>query len=57
MTVDAKIFGPIRMGWSVRYKHRLNHDDGNVGSTWYVPGYGKQSNARIGGTFNITIEM
>lgn len=57
MTVDAKIFGPIRMGWSVRYKHRLNHDDGNVGNTWYVPGYGKQSNSRIGGSFNITLEM
>ena len=57
LTVDAKIFGPVRMGWSVRYKHRLNHDDGNVGNTWYVPGYGKQGNTRLGGTFNVTIEI
>ena len=26
--VDAKIWGPVRLGWSVRYKRRLAHDDG-----------------------------
>ncbi|MGI6221988.1 MAG: DUF6048 family protein [Prevotella sp.] len=56
-SIDAKIFGPIRMGWSVRYKHRLHHDDGTIGNTWYVPGYGKQGNSRLGGTFNITFEI
>lgn len=55
--IDAKMWGPIRMGWSARYKRRLFHDDGNVGRPWYVPGYGKQGNARLGGTFNIIIEF
>lgn len=55
--VDAKIWGPIRMGWSVRYKRRLFHNDGDLGNTYYVPGYGKQGGSRFGGTFNVTFEL
>lgn len=55
--IDAKLWGPLRMGWSVRYRHRLHHDDGWTGNTWYVPGYGKQGNSRLGGTFNVTLEL
>lgn len=55
--VDAKIWGPVRLGWSVRYKRRFHHDDGTAGNTWYVPGYGKQGNMRLGGTFNIIFEL
>ncbi len=55
--VDAKLWGPIRLGWSARYKRRLFHDDGNVGNTWYVPGYGKQGNARLGGSFHVIFEL
>ncbi len=55
--VDAKIWGPIRMGWSLRYQRRLFHNDGELGNTWYVPGFGKQSSGKIGGTFNIAFEL
>lgn len=55
--VDVKLAGPIRMGWSVRYRRRLMHDEGDVGRSWYVPGYGRSGNSRIGGTFNITFEL
>ena len=56
-TIDAKIFGPVRMGWSVRYKRRLFHTHGDIGEAWYVPGYGKSGNSRLGGEFNITFEL
>ena len=55
--VDAKIAGPLRLGWSVRYRRRITHDDGNIGKTWYVPGYGKQGGSRLVGTFNIIFEI
>lgn len=55
--VDAKIAGPLRLGWSVRYRRRIAHDDGYIGKTWYVPGYGKQGGSRLGGTFNIIFEI
>jgi hypothetical protein len=55
--VDAKIVGPLRLGWSVRYRFRIAHNDGTVGNTWYVPGYGKRGGTRLGGTFNIIFEI
>lgn len=55
--IDAKIYGPIHLGWSVRYYRRLSHDDGALGNVWYVPGFGKQASTRIGGTFDIIVEL
>lgn len=56
--LDAKIFGPLHLGWSVRYKRRLSHsEEGDFGNTWYVPGYGKYGDTRLGGTFNEIIDI
>ena len=55
--VDAQVWGPMHLGWSVRYKRRLFHDDGTVGKTWYVPGYGIWGDTRLGGTFNVIIDI
>ena len=57
VSVDAKIWRCLRLGWSLRYKRRLLHDDGPLDNSWYVPGYGKQGGTRLGGTFNIIIEL
>lgn len=55
--VDAKIWGPVRMGWSFRYKRKLTQKKGNIGNSYYVPGFGKQGGTRLGGTFNVTLEI
>lgn len=55
--VDAKMWGPVHLGWSVRYRSRLSYDDGALGNSWYVPGFGKSNGSNIGGTFNITIDI
>lgn len=55
--VDAKMWGPIHLGWSIRYKSRLSYNDGPLGNSWYVPGYGKTGGSNIGGTFNVTIDI
>lgn len=57
MGVDAKIYGPLHLGWSVRYKRRISHDDGVIGRTWYVPGFGLDDDTRLGGTFNVIIDI
>lgn len=54
--VDAKMWGPLRMGWSVRYKLKLTDGTTDHGDPWYVPGYGKHSNT-LGATFNIMFEL
>ena len=55
--IDAKVFGPLHLGWTVRYRRRLAHDDGLTGKTWYVPGYGIQESTRLGYTFNAIIDI
>lgn len=55
--VDAKIFGPLHLGWSVRYKQRLAHsEDAPLDKTWYVPGFGTYD-TKLGGTFNVIIDI
>lgn len=54
--VDAQIWGPIRLGWSFRYRAKLGQSDIGDNNLWYIPGYGKDGN-RLGGTFNITVEL
>ena len=55
--IDAKLFGPIHLGWSVRYRKRISQDSGIMGNVWYVPGFGKSGSTRLGGTFNITVDI
>jgi hypothetical protein len=55
--IDAKVLGPLHLGWSVRYRRRLAHNDGRPGKAWYVPGYGIQESTRLGYTFNATIDL
>lgn len=55
--VDAQIVGPLRMGWSVRYRKRLSHSDGSLGNVWYVPGFGKAGSSRLGITFNVSLSI
>lgn len=55
--VDAKIFGPLHLGWSVRYKQRLFHsEEGDWGKPWYVPGFGTYD-TKLGATFNVIIDI
>lgn len=55
--IDAKIFGPLHLGWSVRYKRRLAHKDGELGGTWYVPGFGTNDKDGFGANFNVIIDI
>lgn len=55
--IDAKMAGPLHLGWSVRYRNRLSHDNGQMGNTWYVPGYGIQDTSTLGATFNVIIDI
>ena len=55
--LDAKIAGPLHLGWNIRYKRRLSHKDCSAGKTWYIPGYGKYGDTRIGANFNVIIDI
>ncbi len=55
--IDAKIFGPFHLGWDVRYKRQLFHSEGNIGKTWYVPGFGTFDQDNLTANFNIIIDI
>ena len=55
--IDAKIFGPFHLGWDVRYKRRLASKEGDIGNTWYVPGFGVFDRDILTANFNVIIDI
>ena len=42
---------------TVWHKKRIAHSEGNLNRTWYVPGFGLYGDTRLGGTFNVIIDI
>lgn len=55
--LEAKIWGPIHLGWLVRYKNRISQKMGNIGEPWYVPGFGRNDTSLITASFNIIYQF
>lgn len=55
--IDAKVWGPLHLGWTFRYKRRITHKDTSIGRTWYVPGFGIAGDTRLGVNFNVIIDI
>lgn len=55
--VDAKLVGPVHLGWTLRYKKRLHSSYDGIDKAWYVPGYGTDDSSGFGATFNVGINL
>lgn len=55
--IDASIIGPFHLGWTVRYKRRLFHKEGDIGTSWYVPGFGINDTDNLTINFNVIIDI
>lgn len=55
--LDGRLIGPIHLGWSGRYRIRISHNDGEMGKTWYVPGFGLQDSSVLGYTFYVSVDI
>ncbi len=55
--LEAKVWGMLHLGWSVRYRQRLHDSASPHGSAWYVPGFGRNGGHCIGGTFNVIFDI
>ncbi len=55
--LDAQVYGPLHLGWNVRYKRRLHHSKVDIGQTWYVPGFGTYDKDQLAANFNIIIDI
>lgn len=56
-SADAQIAGPLRIGWSVRYRRHIASSDTPTGALWYIPGFGTYEKAKWSGMFNLTFEI
>ena len=55
--MEAKVWGVLHLGWSVRYRFRLSNKHAEVGQAWYVPGFGRNSASALSGTFNLIFDI
>ncbi len=55
--IDAQIYGPVHLGWTIRYLRRLVHKEGDIGQAWYVPGFGINDKDNFVGNFNVIIDI
>ena len=55
--IDATIYGPFHLGWTVRYKRRIAHKEGDIGNSWYVPGFGTNDSDNLTANFNVIIDI
>lgn len=55
--LEAKVWGILHLGWSVRYRLKFHVKETPVGKPWYIPGYGKSEGHSLGGTFNVIFDI
>lgn len=55
--VETKIWKNFSLGWSIRYKIRLAQKKTSIGQAWYIPGFGRNKNNVLGGTFNLIFKL
>lgn len=55
--IEARVWGILHLGWSVRYKLRFYNKQSVIGNPWYVPGFGKNDTHALGGTFNVIFDI
>ncbi len=55
--VDAQVWGPLHLGWDVRYRRVLAKSYDENGAPWYIPGFGNRSRGKFIITFNLIISI
>lgn len=55
--VNVSIYKNFRMGWSIRYKARIDQKHGSNSSLWYAPGFGTSRHTTFGATYSIIYEI
>lgn len=55
--IRVKIIKNFQMGWTVRYKARLNVKDNINATPWYIPGYGSNKSTNFGFTYNLIYKL
>lgn len=54
---DAKVWGPLHLGWDMRYKKKLTAKHDDIATPWYIPGFGGEKDAGFSFNFNLIISL
>lgn len=55
--IEAKVWRNFHVGWTARYKNRIHQKENEIGQSFYIPGFGKNSGHRFTGTFNLVFDL
>ena len=55
--LETRLWRNLHVGWTARYKRRLHQKENANGNSYYIPGYGKNSDHLFTGTFNLVLEI
>lgn len=57
LSLRARVWKQLYMGWGVRIRFRLSASTGQYGDPWYVPGFGKYNARSTGIQYTITYKL
>ena len=55
--IKVKIYKRFNMGWTVRYKLRMNAKEHPNSQPWYIPGYGKNNSNSFNLMYNLIYDL
>ncbi len=55
--LETRLWTIIHLGWDVRIKFRFKENGPDLGSPWYVPGFGRNDTSAWGGSFKILVDI
>ena len=55
--IKVEIAKGFKMGWSVRYKARINVVNSGNSNVGYIPGFGKNRHTCFGATYSLIYEL
>ncbi len=55
--IRANVWGPIAMGWAMRFKFKLSGGGDTYGDPWYVPGFGQYGSNTLGITYTLVYQF
>lgn len=55
--VRVQVYKNLYMGWSIRYKSRMQQSISDYGDPWYVPGFGQYDKSKFGLSYTISYKI
>jgi phosphoribosylformimino-5-aminoimidazole carboxamide ribonucleotide (ProFAR) isomerase len=55
--IKVNVYKNFYMGWSLRYRIRMNIKKAEHTEPWYIPGFGKNNSTNLGVTYSLIYKL